>query len=342
MEALALARRTDDQDALGLALSVAVLSRWATGRVDANLALARELVALGERGQEAGRRADGLVLCALLGLERADGRGFKQDAAEVLRLAIAMNHQPLIAVGECMRALTAMLDGRLAEVEAHATKVLTFGAGDANLVYAYAGQIFFLRREQGRVGEVLGAIEQMLESSGGWVVLRALYALALLEAGQLDESRHQLDLLEGEDLEVNLPALLSSPTIAMLAEVAVSVGDETMAARAERLLRCHRGHLIVLMPGAACLGAADRYLAMLAAGRGDDAEAFELFERALTVEELAAAPTLTARTRHWYGRSLLSSSDRDTRERGQTMVDEAAEAAAALGMAGLRRTRIHL
>jgi DNA-binding SARP family transcriptional activator/tetratricopeptide (TPR) repeat protein len=83
---------------------------------------------------------------------------------------------------------------------------------------------------------------------------------------------------------------------ALLAEIAAGLGDRTATAGLRRTLEPYGGQLLVVSIGAGCLGAADRYLGLLAAldGRTDEAE--RRYERALDLETAAGLHLLAART----------------------------------------------
>jgi len=97
----------------------------------------------------------------------------------------------------------------------------------------------------------------------------------------------------------------------------------------------YRDQVVVGGMGEGCFGAVDRYLGMLASERGcwDAAEAH--FETALRLETGLLAPPLLARTRHWYGRMLLTRGWAGDGDRATQLLDASAETAERLGMASL-------
>jgi hypothetical protein len=89
--------------------------------------------------------------------------------------------------------------------------------------------------------------------------------------------------------------------------------------------------------GVACVGAADRYLAMLAAASGRLAEAVRGFEAALALEQSVLAAPLAARTRVSHAGALLGLGDQKDGRRAAQQLDAAAHTANGLGMRGLMR-----
>jgi len=82
---------------------------------------------------------------------------------------------------------------------------------------------------------------------------------------------------------------------------------------------------VVVASAVAAIGAADRYLGMLAALRGDDAEAAERYDAALALETATGSRPLMTRTKLWRAR-LHGSAE---------LAAEVTADADALGMAGV-------
>jgi tetratricopeptide (TPR) repeat protein len=86
---------------------------------------------------------------------------------------------------------------------------------------------------------------------------------------------------------------------------------------------------------AACLGAADRSLGMLAAVIQDWEKAEEHFDAALALENKIESPPLLARTQTWYARMLIARGSSGDHERARELLGSALSTAESLGMAGL-------
>ena len=196
-------------------------------------------------------------------------------------------------------------------------------------------QATFLAREQGRLeGRALAA--QMSDEPDDDLYTRATLALAQLDSGDEIAARLVVDRLVAEDIGHRAKETGFGSALAMLAEVAASVGTRAQAASIHDQMTPFAGRLLTTMLGVACLGAADRYLGMLSTtiGRWDEAEAH--FDRALAIEERARGHALMARTRYWQARLF--------RERGRPGDARMADAILAaviddssrLGMQGLR------
>jgi len=126
-----------------------------------------------------------------------------------------------------------------------------------------------------------------------------------------------------------------SSSLADLTEVAARVGDEEAVRALHRRLEPFSGQLLVVSWGVACLGAADRHLAMLETrqGRFDEAEAN--LRSALALEEHAGGRPAAARTRLWWGELLVQRGEAEDLARAGEMLATAAREAGELGMAGV-------
>jgi hypothetical protein len=117
--------------------------------------------------------------------------------------------------------------------------------------------------------------------------------------------------------------------------VCASLGDTELVDELTTALTLYTGQLIVAGPGFGCLGAADRYLAMLAATGGRLADAEQHFEAALALEQSVGSAPLATRTLLSQARALLASGDADDVRRATHLLDTAAHTARRLGMARL-------
>jgi hypothetical protein len=86
-------------------------------------------------------------------------------------------------------------------------------------------------------------------------------------------------------------------SLAMLGETAALVGDRAAARTVRDLLSGWEGQLIEAAGGGFCMGAADRYLALLDAVLGERDDLAARFGRAAALEEHMDSPALAARTR---------------------------------------------
>lgn len=208
---------------------------------------------------------------------------------------------------DLFRSLRAFLEGDLDGAERSLDRAqdsgLALGLAREGL---YGVAMFLIRREQGRLGEVLPAVRQLaaLRPAAVWRPgSAALYA----ELGMLEEAGAEFDSLAAAGF-TDLPTDGSRDLcLGLLAEVCAALGDaERAPLLLEQLTDCE-GRLLVFVGTSACLGPADRLLALLAstAERGDDAERWH--RRAVELSGRLHSPLWIARCLCDYARHLLVS-----------------------------------
>lgn len=152
---------------------------------------------------------------------------------------------------------------------------------------------------RGAARGVLAVLEE-----GPWDrTLRAVVARSYLDLGDLAGARRELEAVGSVGFH-DLPDRALS--LACLAEVTASLGDTAWAERLSALLHPYAGQLIVGRMSSVCPGAADRYLGQLASILGDWDSADAHFTAAAKLEERISAPPLVAVTRYRQASNLIS------------------------------------
>jgi DNA-binding SARP family transcriptional activator/tetratricopeptide (TPR) repeat protein len=274
-------------------------------------------------------------IAAIVRLQVGDLAGFDAALERVARMGEARQDRFLLAHAAMWRGLRALLKGRLTEVEDHAAEMLQCAGDDPNIVLSYGGLLVDLRAAQGRLGEIKPLLVSALEQTPDLDVLRAALALVHIELNEPSEARPLLDDIAAAGVTGGPRGLGWSGTLAALAEVSTRLGETQHTQDLSTALTPYTGQLIVVGWGTVCLGAADRYLAMLAAAGDRPAEAEWLFESALTLEQSIGAEPLATRTRVAHARALQTSGIETDARRPRELLDAAAHTAHQLGMAGV-------
>jgi DNA-binding CsgD family transcriptional regulator len=188
--------------------------------------------------------------------------------------------------------------------------------------------MFGIRREQGRLAE-LAPLIRMLAGETTW---RPGLASLLTELGMEDEARRELAAVTADGLDA-FRASLWLASLTYLTDACTALGDEAVAALLYPELAPHAGSTVLIGHMAACYGAADRYLGMLAATLGEWERAQNHFERAMSLNRQMGAVTWLAHTAYQYGRMLLAS--RGDRDRAAELLGEASLLAERIGMPAL-------
>jgi hypothetical protein len=125
--------------------------------------------------------------------------------------------------------------------------------------------------------------------------------------------------------------------LAELTESVAALGAVDHARTLLPLVEPWSGQCLVVGLGLDVVGAADRYLGMLelVLGRYDGID--ERFGAAIALEARLESPPLVARTRYWWGRSLLARRQADDVERAVDLLAQCRQTAEQLGMPLLAR-----
>ncbi|MDQ6605142.1 MAG: AAA family ATPase [Actinomycetota bacterium] len=297
-EAMEIAQELDDPTALAYAYASVRRANWEPGRLGERLSASTGMLTCArETGDlELELQAHGWLIVDLLERGEIDA----VDAQlEVFAAGAERLRQPLYLWNAAVwRAMRMMLAGRLEETERLALEALSIGAGAEQFTapHYYAIQVFLLRREQGRLDELLGPAREFAATLPAVPAWRAVFAWLQAELGQTEEALAAFDGLAADGFEAlprdgNWIAALS-----VLAELCVRVGD---ARRAESLypLLLPFGDLNVTVALAiGCLGSAQRYLGLLAALTGHQDQAVAHLEQAIEANARLQAPVLLAHT----------------------------------------------
>ena len=218
-------------------------------------------VALMASGELSEARRD---VAAWLDMVARTGKPFERHAAEHIASAIAL------------------ADGRLDEAEARALRARDWmeflRGGDPSGIHGI--QMFSIRREQGRLGELAPTIRALAGGDGLGGAWRPGLAALLAELGMEEEARRELARVALEGLEPFRDALWLT-SLTYLSDAAAALGDEEVAEAVRRELEPFAGTTVVVGHGVAFYGAADRYLGMLDATLRDWDRAETHFEAAL-------------------------------------------------------------
>ena len=333
-EALEMARRTGDREALIDALSGEHTALHHVGRLPERLAVGTEWLELAGDGDHPDALALALCWRAFDLFEAGDLEGSRAAQARLAELAERLR-QPLyrtFATSWEFKWLGA--GGRFADAERMARDCHRY-ARQAHASYAnsqYAGQIFSLLRDGGAVAEAQALVERYLAGEATLSAWRAGIVLARAAAGDADEARAELAQLCTDGFASIETDVFWLPAMCMLAEAAMVVGDARAGEALATALAPHADRNAQI-GFAVILGPVQLFAAMAAAaaGRGDEAES--RFREA--IERSAALGTVTAEVhaRCAYGELLRASAD----DRAGGELEQALSMAERLGMAGCAR-----
>ncbi|MBV9195805.1 MAG: hypothetical protein JO168_16825, partial [Solirubrobacterales bacterium] len=332
--ALALARQTGSDEALAAALRLTIRVLYGTTRIAEQVSLADELLTIGRRTGEQRSELLALAFRSNAHIQLADRAGYDADLNELRRRATEVGTRRAKYILAVTQGLQALMEGRFAGVERLSEQALAFGGLQTDRLAGHPARLTRLHWEQGRLEQAIATSREWARRIRGHPVATLSTARLQAELGDREPAKAVFDELMADDL-AGVPRDLHWPcALADLAALCAHLGDSAQASRLSAHLRPYRGH-VLLMGGHLCVGAADRFLGMLAhtLGRFDDAVDHHM--TALGVEQRLKAPPLTARTRYWCARALRARRAPTDEEHASTLLEGALATSHQLGMSGL-------
>ena len=297
-QAVATARELGDPGVLAYALHARNYVLAAPEHAQERLAAADEIVRLAvatcDRDWEVQGRGWRVFTYAELGDFAAVDREVEAYArvAEELRVPL---YRPWVWLWKALRACMAG-DLEAAERLSHASLA---GAGDppeAVLLQAYGAQVWMLRREQDRLGELEATLAGFLERFPDLPAWRAALALVHAHTGRHEAARAELERLARDRFGAIPRDRAWLTLLAALAEVCVLLGEERHAAVLYELLLPFERRCAVAF-AVASLGPVALHLGRLAALLGRPDAARRHLEVAVEEAERLGAPRWLAQAR---------------------------------------------
>jgi DNA-binding SARP family transcriptional activator len=338
-EAIEMARRLDDAEAILVAAGAGLITTWAPDNLEERIALSSEIIATGHE----------LGWVALAHEARAWRSACAEEvgryaAADADLLAVrnwtSTSQQPFFVGLVNMRdAARALYQGRYAEAERLATAAVADIDAGPDFQAGYAAQIFGLRRDLGRLAEVDSMLSELVAASPDVPAWLAARAVADIELGRLDAARSIVDWFADSPTHLVHDWLWLS-AIGHLADCCADLAFlntpmPEASAHLYRLLEPYVDRCIVLAHGVLCTGAAARQLGGLAAALGRHDEAIKYLEAAtVTTREQRAVPW-TARAQLAHADVLIRRNAPGDAESAAALKREADAAIAIIGAEGL-------
>jgi tetratricopeptide (TPR) repeat protein len=333
--AVAVARRIGDGDALSRVLLERYHTLAGPDDVEERLAASLETVRLAEATGSVSVACEAHLqahvdLLILGDVPQADRElALAEHSAQEHRFG---HHRWRAVVARAGRALM-MGDPLLAEELAERALTIARSAVVADAALVYAGQVFSIRRAQGRLAELVAMTSSATVQYPDVPIWRIALMAIQAELGELDAARSLLDEVATHDFG-DLPrdwGWLAS--LSGLSDVCALVGDQRRAAMLYDLMAPYARLDIATVPS--FWGPTTRYLGLLALVRGDVAGAIAHLEDALARSTRAGAIGELVRAREGLARALLARDASGDRTRARALVDDGLVLARAHGLGGL-------
>jgi DNA-binding SARP family transcriptional activator len=331
-EALEMARRIGDPETLAYALDAYIPANESPANVEEMLALASELLALAQQVDDKERLLEAHEHRLGRLLELGDKPAAQAELAAMAKLAEELRQPAQRWLVATCEARMALLEGRFPEAEQLIEGAVTHGERVHQAITTTCSrlQLYLLRREQGRLGEVRDLVARSIDEYPAHPLWRCLHAQMAAELGLEAEARGAFEALATDDF-AGLPFQeMWLVSLGFLAETAAALGDAAGATVLYRLLLPYADRVAVSYPEA-CTGAVARYLGLLAATMSRPAAAKRHFKDALATNERIGARPWLAHTQHDYARMLISH-EAKAGPRAHQLLADALSSYRALGM----------
>ena len=334
-EAVDMARRLGSPATLAYALQGRYDANWGPDALEGRLAIANELIQVAEAigDEESAYAGHDCRFIALLELGDLPAAYRAHDAAT--HLADRLRQPAQIWDSAVRRAQLVLFEGRFGEAEDRIREALELGlpVQTANAQLAFEVQMYALRREQGRLEELVDIVVQAVDKWPADPAWRYIVADVFVELGRTDDARAALAASGASNFPENLEMqwLFS---LSLLPEVCRFLDDGEEAARVYELLRPYSRRNAVLPPEL-CRGSVSRGLGILAATTSRWEAAERHFEDALESNAATGARPWLAYTRYDYGHMLLQRGTATDRPRAAELLAVAKASADELGMSAL-------
>jgi class 3 adenylate cyclase/tetratricopeptide (TPR) repeat protein len=336
-EAVEMARRVGEPAGLVEALRIQRLYKYGPDDVAERLAMSSEMVRIAEgAGDREGALKSRITRFVDL-VESGDMREMDQEIEVIANLAEALRQPSYLWFPAKWRAMRALMQGRVEEGERLVQE--TFAVGEQRhgqtAVQAYLIQLTEVRRFQGRLPEVEPALEATVEQYRAMPAWRCALAWLWNELGRKEDARRELLALAADDF-AGLPRdALWLTAVAILAEVAASVGEARLGSLLYELLQPYASQCVFVGTADVFAGCVPAYLAHAATAAGDWEAAERQFGEAVRCYRAIGAEPFEAYSRCGEAQMLLARDGPGDRERAGRQLGDSRLIAERLALDGL-------
>ncbi|MBI1885646.1 MAG: AAA family ATPase [Chloroflexi bacterium] len=336
-QAVDMARRVGDPTALAYTWNARRFVYLDPESLDERLESATELFQLAEDAGDKEMALEWRHWRLIDLLELGDIEAVDVEIEAYSSLAQELRQPHFLRVTAILQAMRALLVGRFEDTERLAQEALAIGQrmGAQNAAANFAIVLFFLRREQGRLGELEAVQKSFAQQFPAMALVRAATALMYCETGREAEARAEFEHLATNRF-ADLPRdFLWTACLAGLSEVSAYLGDTHRAAILYGLALPYAKRNFQVGYGSVCCGSAGRYLGLLATVMRRWKDAARHFHDALEMHTRMGARPWLAHTQHDYARMLLARGEPADRDKALALLDQAQQTASELGMKAL-------
>jgi tetratricopeptide (TPR) repeat protein len=268
-------------------------------------------------------------------LELGDIDAVHREFEALQRLAETRRERYVTRLLAAFRASHAHLQGQLEDCARLAYEALAYRfTGRDQPAHTFGLQMFFVRLEEGRLGEFVETVEGFAAHDSQLVIWRCALAYSYAQLERTAQARQELEAVARDDFS-DLPRdVLWLSNLSTLAEVAVLLDDAARAQSLYTLLLPYADRCVVSFAGM-CHGSVSRSLGLLATtlSRYDDGERH--YEQALKMNAQIRSPLWTAHAQHDYARMLLARGQTNDNHTALKLFEQSLATAEKLGLKAL-------
>jgi tetratricopeptide (TPR) repeat protein len=291
-----LADAVGDKETLAFALAASTVATWSPDNLEERLGAHSRIIELADVVGWVNLSAEARMWRSAGAEELGDFDAADADLAVLDHYARSSRRPLHSALRDLRRAGRALLRGEYAEAEQLAEATLHEVDAGPDFVSGYGAQLFALRRDQGRLGEIDTVVELAVAATPDIVAWRVPLLFVLLERGRRDEARAELEAIAADRFAGLTRDWLWLGTTALAADAVVALAHAAVAEVLYDLLLPFAGRHAVLAHGVLSFGAVARPLGALAALLGRTDEARHHLRHALEANRSVGAAPAVART----------------------------------------------
>lgn len=337
-DAVAMARRLDDDGVLARALMAQHFVIWRPGTASQRIDIAAELIAIGERTRDAELTFMGHDVRLTAFLELGDIVSARAQLNAVRTLYDELR-QPLVEWALARwDACFALMEGRLEDGEAAMARTAEQGARlqDHDAAAQYFGiQSFILVQERGQLADIEDAFREEAERHPHLAGYRSGLAFIQALTGQEDRARLEVRRFVERGLDTITRDQTWMAATGLLCRATALVGEPSWNRQVFEMVAPYCDSCVIVGDGTAYGGAMSQFAALCAWKAGDLEQAEELFVHGITRNEHMGARPYAARAQVDLARMLRERGHENDVARARTLLQSAGETARACGMTAL-------
>ncbi|MBJ7594169.1 MAG: AAA family ATPase [Candidatus Dormibacteraeota bacterium] len=305
-QAVDVARRVGDPATLAYALDGMFGALWRPDNPQERLAIASEIIGVGESAGDPESVLWGHHDRLCVFFELGDIPSVYGELSAFDRVVAELREPALSYLAAAERAALALLEGRFRDAELLISAALQVGQRSrvADALAAHAGQLFHLRREQGRLAEIEEHIVRAAREFHWYPLFRCALALLHCELGQRAQARAEFEEIANRDFAGIPLDNYWVHNMCLLSEVACLLGDDGRAETLYDLLLPYADRN-AFGPPEGSVGSVSRVLGLLADVRAHSSDAERHFADGLAHNERMGARPWVAHTQYDFGMLLL-------------------------------------